>query len=60
MTFNLECGGTTPLGDASLLWFAATCRGEEKRGRVRALQSAAELLKLDEETENLLREVVKG
>jgi hypothetical protein len=28
----LECGDMSPLSDA------ATCRGEEKRGRVRALQ----------------------
>lgn len=63
MTFNLKRGGTTPLwdcGDLSPLWFGATCRAGGKRGHVRALQSAAELLKLDEETENLLREIVKG
>jgi hypothetical protein len=49
----LECA------DASALWNDATCRVGKKRRHVAAVQNPAELLKLDEETENLLREVAK-
>jgi hypothetical protein len=50
----LECA------DTSALWDDATCRVGEKRRHVAALQNSAELLKLDEETENLLWEIAKA